>query len=936
MAVRVILLFAAAVPAAVGSKPDLVRYFSALPRLAAHAPPPPPPPPAARGMRVTLASSGAAVNDSFAWSAWAMAEPAWSRAEAASFALGGSGNFARVDWGGIADYACQGALIAEKLLCMGGGAERAEVQSWLLTMPVSAAGQAWEAQNGQWHVGVQGAWESSSEALITLRHAAAHGAIVPQLFARAPERLVCASRDGGATFAPAGSGASQPGLPADACAAAPAALLAAHPLSGAGAGACAAGLELFADTPAAPHPGPNAERDNGGRLLAQALALPDGATTHVSLALLPRASGATAWPTAISLVDVASGAVVAAAALPAGGAPRNAWSVLDVRDGQGRAPPAGLYLLVLTAGAGDGPGARPQDSWFLGASWASNACPATSGGASAATYGLSPLWNRNATADPSHPRLASSTIATSDAAVALEVRRLRAAAAAGGGDSGFGVSLAQQATLLLSHTLALSSQTPTSAAGGYDVFVIPDLYFRGSLEDGVNSGCSYYDLLRIGFASSYIALRALEAVEAYGELQDAGALPGTCAQGQEDGFGIDNAHVLAAGSAALCYSRADTARAADILRVAIGTRFSNARGAFVDWFGCALMGTTDGDVSQCRLQDVANASCGAAPPGSPLTQVSTSFLPTLALASKLNVPACGVDAGATHASFARARDAARAGRMYGAGWFHNALSGLEDNPGGARSLIVQADWHLQDAEGFAEHDVNETGDWQMFAPSFIAGGGARGYGQFEGQAENGGRFFSTTAFVFEGAPLYPDLLADWLRAINDITAVGAQIEANDTSSPLLAGDPTFLSTPVSDAVVFELCANVRKQDGFKNTTDAWGKFLCSYYQDLPFALPEHGVVLWSAAKAFVGLHVAATGALTVNGVSLSGAPPWRADGALPAGWPADATRVEVFGVAAASASGAVNIVCDADQGAVTLNCSISLDAGRAKRDRDAR
>ncbi len=59
--------------------------------------------------------------------------------------------------------------------------------------------------------------------------------------------------------------------------------------------------------------------------------------------------------------------------------------------------------------------------------------------------------------------------------------------------------------------------TPSSPAspGGYDVFVIPDPLFRGSLEDNVASGCSYYDLLRIGFASAYLNMRVLESVQVY-------------------------------------------------------------------------------------------------------------------------------------------------------------------------------------------------------------------------------------------------------------------------------------------------------------------------------------------------------------------------------------------------------------------------------------
>ncbi len=43
------------------------------------------------------------------------------------------------------------------------------VASWLWTMPVSASGRAWEAQNVEWHQTVQGAWESSAEALIMLK-----------------------------------------------------------------------------------------------------------------------------------------------------------------------------------------------------------------------------------------------------------------------------------------------------------------------------------------------------------------------------------------------------------------------------------------------------------------------------------------------------------------------------------------------------------------------------------------------------------------------------------------------------------------------------------------------------------------------------------------------------------------------------------------------
>ncbi len=863
-------------------------------------------------MCVTLAT-GEKVNDTFAWANWGFAGPAWSRAPYASYALGYPGNFAMRDWNGIAEYACQGSLIVDKLLFMGGPSERALVRSWLLTIPLSPSGAAWEAQNTQWHVATQGAWESSSEALLMLRLAAAHGA-APALGA-APERLVCASTDGGASFSPVGSGAAQPGLPSGACAAAPGALLAALPLVD---GGCGARPQLFVDTPSAPFPGPGGGRDNAGRLLLQAVALPRG-VTHVALALTPRATGAGAWPAAVRLFDVATGGEVAGGAVPAGGAPREAWTVVDVRGGGGAPPPAGLYLLALSAGGGaPPPGRRAGDSWFTSPSWVSNACAgAPGGGAAAATYGGSPLWLRNASADPAAPRLVTAAL-DEGAAVALEAARVRAAPSGGA----LGVSLADTAARLLSHVLALCSLTPTSAPGRYDVFVVPDPMFRGSLEDGVNSGCSYYDLLRIGFASSYLSLRALEAVGAFLELQTAGLLPRACANGSA--VGVDNAHALRPGAPPPCYAAVDVAAAASALRAAIGARFSSApSGAFVDWFGCAALGANGGDTTACGLAGVAG---GAPPPRSPLTPVATGFLPTLALAAKLGVPAGGVDVGATRAAFAAARDGGRGAPFAGPGWFANSLHGLEAAPGGARSLIVHQDWRLTDAEGFAVHSPNETGDWHIFSPAWLAGGGAKGYGNWGAQAENGGRFFSTTALVFDGGGgPYPQLLGDWLRVVRSVTAVGAQLAANDTAAPLLPGDSSFLSTPVRDAVVYELCARVRAEAGYPNVTDAWGAAFCDFYEDLPFALPENGAALAAAARAFTGARVAAGGVLEVNGAAHAVAPgmaPWRADGPLPVGWPRGVARVEVASVAVGETP--VDVACDADVERAQLNCTVAL------------
>lgn len=238
-------------------------------------------------------------------------------------------------------------------------------------------------------------------------------------------------------------------------------------------------------------------------------------------------------------------------------------------------------------------------------------------------------------------------------AVGVELARVRGLAPG----APLGVSLADTAAWLLAYCLALSSQVPTQAPGGYDVFVIPDGLFSGALQDGVVSGCSYYDLLRIGFASSYISLRVLEGVLGYQELQAAGLVPSTCPSATSS-VGVDNAHALTGGRVP-CYSSADVAGIAATVRAAIGNRFGDpgpAPGAWLDWLGCPGLSPSLGasNVTACGLQEVHN---GTVPHGVPLTPVATGFLPTAALAAKLGVPLGGAVA-RTDAVLAAARDAA--------------------------------------------------------------------------------------------------------------------------------------------------------------------------------------------------------------------------------------------------------------------------------------
>lgn len=276
------------------------------------------------------------------------------------------------------------------------------------------------------------------------------------------------------------------------------------------------------------------------------------------------------------------------------------------------------------------------------------------------------------------------------------------------------------------------------------------------------------------------------------------------------------------------------------------------------------------------------------------------------------------------------RTAGAVGAYYGPGWWHTNLYPLEDS--GARTTIAANNWKLTDSEGYAVRSEEETGDWHMFAPASVKAGDAPGYGNWGSQAENGGRFFTTSAMVWEavGAPWapYPTMLAEWKRVVNNLVSVGAQIAANDTRTPLLAGDPHFLSLPVTDPLVNYLCAKVRAQFNFPNVTDLWGHHLCEYYQDLGWGTPENGVALYSFAKGLLGVRVSPGGKLAVLGASSVVSPrmqPWVAKAQLPAGWPSTISRVSVNFLTVGGAS--VDVSCAA--AGPLLTCNVYLSPGCA-------
>lgn len=936
------VLLAGGLPAAVGAA------------LGPAAPTPPPPlPPAPPTIRV-IEVGGAVTDIADVWANFSRAGPEWARRRAASWALAGGGTYAMYMWSDgpvfTADYSAQGGLIAEKALALGGAFD-AQVVAWqLAALPLAQDGKPWAAQGSEWHTGAQGAWEAGGEVLQALRHYAAHtGDAAP--FRAPPERLACASTDGGASWALVG--APQEGLTDAVCGAPPVGLAT---LPGAPGGppnmtafAAAAPYLLF-DTPSppftkpAPVPGPPPV-PNGGRLLTSALVLPGPArTTHLALPLTRKAAGnPLGWGANATVWEVASGALVGWADVPGDAAGvGDAWTVvpLAAAGGAGGGAPPGTYLVVLTAHGAPPPGAStpPNAGWYEGVSWVTNWHPGgAGGGAGAGTYTGGSLWLRNTSAPPGRPALARVEVPDPDAAVRAELARVRAAAARGA--PALGRSLGDAAGLVLGHVLALASQVAGSAApGGYDVPVIPDPLYRGSGEPGVSSGAAYYDVQRAGFASSYVGLRLLEGVRAYVELQDAGLLPAGCDGRGGSAVGVDNARALVDG-ATPCYTRADVGAADAAITAAIGGRFGDAStGGFLDWVGCTCLGAPGAAAPDCGLEGVANATLPSSGPGAGcLRTVDTGFLPTLALAAKLGVPAGGVSLNATAAAFAAARDVT--GRGVGnatapGGFWMLSRRGFESpEGGGAGSWIADVTWALRDADGYAERSASQTGDWHLFPPASLAAGGAPGYGNWPANSENGGRFFSTSAFVWEAhaAPggavpgVYPRMYHDWALLAGGVGAVGERLAANDTSTPLAQGlAPGFLARPVTDPLVRALCLARRANMSIGHTRDDWGQLLCDYYQELGFALPESGQAFLAFAKGLLGLRVLASGHVRLMG-RVSPAPvnatfaPWVFSAPAPDGWPPDAQAVAVVGLAVGGQ--AVDLACDA-VGGVVAACTV--------------
>jgi hypothetical protein len=799
---------------------------------------------------VVMDTQGVVTDSTNAWDWYSMVTPEWASASYISYALWGAGNYAAYTWS-CACYGTQGAYIFEKILAFGRPSDRYNALTALLAAPQQSDGKIWEAANTEWHVGHQGSWEAPAEFVIMAKMYAAYSGD-KAAFTTAPERLVCAQASGSSQWTLAG--VPQPGLPADACTTSPSTLL-----EGTG-----NGYTLFRDVVSMPLE--SGGLMNSGRILTETLNI-SVSFDALSVAVTFNARARSLWPANVTVYSVATSARVGFVNIDSASL-LSSWTTVPMD----ATTPPGTYLIVLTA-ADTAPGMSADSSWWLGASWVSNAYPEERGGGNQATYGNTSVWMHTS----GTPR--ANAI---DAGQAIDNELTRVAARIAG-NLPVGKSVADSVTAATAFNLRLMSMTqPNNALG---VYVIPDSRFRGSMEDDVNSGCSYYDLLRIGFASSYINLRVLEALDAYAELQAGGFIPSTC-------DGSDT-----------CFNASYIQNAAKSLRFSIGNTFSDATtGAWVDWFGCHCLAQAGFPIQQCGVQNVSN---GAIPSNNTCLNVAKSaFVPTYALAAKLQVPAGGTNLTATMSAYERIR----AESVVTPGYFRTNVIGLETIS--SKILIANLGWSLFDANGYPIKSYNQTGDWHTFAPV-----GSDGYGNWGLQGENGGRFFTTSAMVWEASPGgYATMLTEWRRMVTALEGIGVQLAAGNYGTPLLSNDTSFLSSPSTDTIVQYLCVKVRQEAGFPNKTDAWKAILCDYYQDLGFGTPENGVALFSFVKGLLQLNVLADGSLLVGGVAAPQCPTGGAFTLSPYNMQ-DVASISVFGLSVGAYAG-VNVTCTATSSTV--------------------
>ena len=112
--------------------------------------------------------------------------------------------------------------------------------------------------------------------------------------------------------------------------------------------------------------------------------------------------------------------------------------------------------------------------------------------------------------------------------------------------------------------------------------------------------------------------------------------------------------------------------------------------------------------------------------------------------------------------------------------------------------------------------------------------GSSCWGNYGNNQQNGGRVFATMGTVYAAGP-FPRAFEMFKSTVQSLRAIVAQLNANDTSTPLLAAHRSFLRKSTADVgagvpagSVRAMCILMHHGATAVEDKDAWGDDLCSY------------------------------------------------------------------------------------------------------------
>lgn len=369
-----------------------------------------------------------------------------------------------------------------------------------------------------------------------------------------------------------------------------------------------------------------------------------------------------------------------------------------------------------------------------------------------------------------------------------------------------------------------------------------------------------WDQVRMGWKAAYPALRVLESLHAWRELEVTGLVERSI---------TDTPRV--------------TQQLLDSVKMDIVAQLGQSDGTLLTWRSCTRQAGPSSPPSGLQ-----GSSCDRDDPhATDQHSYDLGFVPDHALAVKLGV----IPSKVLLRMMASIRH--RSGHRL-------AVKSFESND--APLIMVDSEkWKYLDSDGYAEARPDQAGWAQVFRPPRTDGPG--NYGNHE---QNGGRLFSVSKLIFE-ATLYPEAADDWAEQVQGSSAIATVLmqgpnKSGNCSSPLPF--PSLVREAMQVGSLAQVYCRVAYGAQGSNM-DCFGKTPCDFFADMTWGLRDGQLgPMLQLPKALLGLTVIADGSLrlyneTVHPDSCITAA-CRLQLTLPSmtasTWPAGVSRIELGGI----------------------------------------